>query len=73
MTTETSADRHLEEAKRRGFRDLQPKEVSIWEYATTLEGELARMIEKYEPIPEPVDPDLLIAREAAVLDMIESL
>ena len=60
------ADRYLEAAWARGRYGFFPSDYMRKYpngYAHVIE--LARMIEKYEPIPEPVDPDLLIAREAA--------
>lgn len=67
--TDLPADRYIEEALRRVGGGDCSVEVVKRDYAqsgvcrSTIE--LARMIEKYEPIPEPVDPDLLIAEEVA--------
>lgn len=62
--TDLPADRHIEEALRR-LKSCHP--IS---HVKKYDGEydhvliLARMIEKYEPIPEPVDPDVEIVKEA---------
>lgn len=63
--TDLPADRHIEEALRRGGA-VNTRVASVHTYCDAYSSviELARMIEKYEPIPELVDPDLLIVREA---------
>lgn len=65
MTDQLPADRYIKEALRRsGYKETKANTVQGNPAAYPAVLALARMIEKYEPIPEPVDPDVEIVKEA---------